>query len=117
MSKRRIARQHQAERLAGRRGDSVGKRIAQRWSREAKQRDTAASLELTPAETQRRVEIEHVFHEARRREVRAGMALAEIRDKQLYRETHATFAAYVKDCWDMTWRDARRLMDAAGIVN
>ena len=32
---------------------------------------------------------------------RVGMALAEINERQLYRETHRTFESYCKNLWDM----------------
>lgn len=46
--------------------------------------------------------------------VEVGKALAEIRDSKLYRDTHKTFQAYVKQRWghDRNW--AYSLIDASG---
>ena len=45
-----------------------------------------------------------------------GMALAEIKDKQLYRETHGTFEEFCYDKWDIHRRHAYRLIDGAMVV-
>lgn len=42
----------------------------------------------------------------------AGKALATINQARLYRETHATFAEYVEDRWEMKRAHAYRLIDA-----
>jgi hypothetical protein len=42
----------------------------------------------------------------------AGKALQVIRDARLYRDTHATFEAYVGERWDMSRPQAYRLIDA-----
>ena len=47
----------------------------------------------------------------------AGQALKALRDKRLYRETHATFADYVRDRFDFTKRAAYYLIDAYEVVN
>ena len=47
----------------------------------------------------------------------AGQALKSLRDKRLYRETHATFESYVRDRFDFTKRAAYYLMDAYEVVN
>jgi hypothetical protein len=46
----------------------------------------------------------------------AGKALKLLRDKRLYRETHATFEFYVRDRFDFTRRAADYLISAAEIV-
>jgi len=46
----------------------------------------------------------------------AGKALARIREKQLYRETHDTFETYVSAKWKMSRQHALRLIDAAEVV-
>ena len=48
--------------------------------------------------------------------VEVGNALSEIRDGQLYRETHKTFESYVQGRWDFQKRHAYRLIDAAAVV-
>jgi len=46
----------------------------------------------------------------------AGKALAIIRDKQLFRETHDDFETYVAARWKMTRQHAHRLIEAAAVV-
>lgn len=49
--------------------------------------------------------------------VEVGDALLAIRDGRLYRDSHGTFEAYVAERFPtMTYRGARRLMDAADVV-
>ncbi len=45
-----------------------------------------------------------------------GRALMEIRDRRLYRETHATFEAYCGERWGWTARHVNRQMDAAAVT-
>ena len=47
----------------------------------------------------------------------AGKALAVIRDKQLFRETHNDFETYVAGRWKMTRQHAHRLIEAAAVVS
>jgi hypothetical protein len=47
----------------------------------------------------------------------AGQALKEIRDKRLYRETHATFEDYCRKRWEMSKTQANRLIAAAQAVD
>lgn len=46
---------------------------------------------------------------------RVGMALAEIREAKLYRETHRTFETYCKDLWDIGRRHANYTIGAAEV--
>jgi hypothetical protein len=46
----------------------------------------------------------------------AGKALKQLRDKRLYRETHATFESYVRDRFDFTRAAAYYLISAAEVV-
>jgi hypothetical protein len=48
--------------------------------------------------------------------VTVGDALAEIRDRQLYRVAAGTFEAYCRDQWGMSGSHAMRLIDAANIA-
>ena len=48
--------------------------------------------------------------------VEVGEALADIRDRRLYRIEHATFADYCKVKWQMSDRRARQLMGASEVV-
>lgn len=45
-----------------------------------------------------------------------GDALATIRDRRLYRETHATFDAYARDRWDIGRSRAYQLIAAADLA-
>lgn len=47
---------------------------------------------------------------------RVGAALAEIRDKRLYRQTHETFALFCTERWKMGENYANRLILAAGVA-
>jgi hypothetical protein len=46
----------------------------------------------------------------------AGKALARIRDKQLFRESHNSFEQYVAERWSMTRQHAARLIEASAVV-
>ncbi|MEI6451832.1 MAG: hypothetical protein WCP98_18055, partial [Actinomycetes bacterium] len=48
--------------------------------------------------------------------VDVGEALAEIRDRQMYRETHATFEAYCRERWGWSRSYAYRHIEAAQAV-
>lgn len=48
--------------------------------------------------------------------IEVGEALAEIRDKRLYRDSHKTFQAYCKDRWGHNKEWANRLISAADTV-
>ena len=48
--------------------------------------------------------------------VEVGQALVEIRDRRLYRETHATFEAYCRGRWRMSARHANRTIAAAEVT-
>jgi hypothetical protein len=46
-----------------------------------------------------------------------GASLLEIRDKRLYRETHASFEVYCEERWGMARNTAYRLIDSAKVVH
>ncbi len=48
--------------------------------------------------------------------VDVGLALLEIRDRRLYRESHATFEDYCRERWAFTRRRANQLIGAAGVI-
>ena len=54
--------------------------------------------------------VERAFYEA-------GMALMELRDRRLYRSTHATFEEYCRDRFDYTRRRPYQLIEAAQIYD
>jgi hypothetical protein len=45
-----------------------------------------------------------------------GLALTEIRDSRLYRETHKSFDTYLTERWDIERRHAYRLIEAAKVA-
>jgi hypothetical protein len=72
---------------------------------------------LTPGEARHLAALERriekgvaIFHEV-------GQALLDIRDQRLYRQSHETFEAYLRDRWDMARDRAYQLMGAAEVVN
>ncbi len=46
----------------------------------------------------------------------AGAALQEIRDRQLFRATHSTFDAFLKDRWNFSLQHAHRIIAAAAVA-
>src|SRR5687768_16325745 len=48
--------------------------------------------------------------------VEVGQALIEIRDKRLYRASHATFEEYTRDRWALSGRRIYELMDSAEVT-
>ncbi|WP_052055915.1 hypothetical protein [Myxosarcina sp. GI1] len=68
---------------------------------------------LTESERQERNNLEITVQQAF---FVAGQALKLLRDKRLYRETHATFEAYVRDRFDYTRRAVDYLILAAEVV-
>lgn len=71
---------------------------------------------LTALEWKRLEQLEGVVVENFKSFVQAGQALAEIRDRQLYRERDITFDRYVKGLFDIGARRAYQLIDAANVV-
>lgn len=67
-------------------------------------------------ESRRLVELEEKIEKGLNTFIAVGEALAEIRDKRLYRSTHGTFEDYCKEEWEMTARHARNLMGAAEVA-
>lgn len=72
--------------------------------------------ELTDTERARLLELESVVGASLAHFIRAGLALAEIRDRELYRATHGTFEAYVKDRWDIAGSTAYQYIGGAQVV-
>lgn len=48
--------------------------------------------------------------------VEVGEALMEIRDEDLYKESHGTFEEYCRERWDMTRQHANRTIRAAEVI-
>jgi hypothetical protein len=70
---------------------------------------------LVPDERFRLSELEIVIEGGLQTFVDVGLALGEIRDSRLYRETHATFEDYCLERWKFTGRRGRQLIAAAEI--
>jgi hypothetical protein len=71
---------------------------------------------LTKADTARLKELEAVIQRGTKTFIEVGLALAEIRDLRLYRQTHATFEAYCAEQWGWTRQRSYQLMNAATVV-
>jgi hypothetical protein len=70
--------------------------------------------ELTEEEQRDRL---HLERRVERAFFEAGKALAELRDRRLYRSTHSTFEEYCKDRFGFERRHPYRLIEAAGVVD
>ena len=72
--------------------------------------------ELSVVEVQRLEALESVIDAGMQTFVHVGNALLEIRDNRLYRRTHRTFEEYCRERWEFSSSRARRLIDAAEVV-
>ncbi|MGB7416086.1 MAG: hypothetical protein WA902_17920 [Thermosynechococcaceae cyanobacterium] len=78
--------------------------------------EVVEKLKLSPlsaSEIEERNELENTVQQAF---FLAGQSLKVLRDRKLYRETHATFESYVRDRFDFTKRKAYYLIDASKVV-
>ncbi|MBV8279018.1 MAG: hypothetical protein JO170_27670 [Verrucomicrobia bacterium] len=73
--------------------------------------------QLLPSENTRLEHLEHIIENFRKSYYKAGAALAEIRNKRLYRATHASFEAYVAERWELSRPRAYDLIDASRVAN
>ena len=71
---------------------------------------------MTAAETDRLVELEHTVERGLQTFVEVGQALAEIRERKLYRASHDTFERYCRERWGFTRQRARQFIDAAAVT-
>lgn len=71
---------------------------------------------LTDDETRRLVDLEFVINRGLQTFVEVGTALAEIRDRRLYRASHATFEVYCRERWGFGRTRAHRLIEAADMA-
>jgi hypothetical protein len=74
------------------------------------------TVALAVPEQERLRELEAVVDRGVRTFVEVGLALGEIRDRRLYRETHATFEDYLRERWRMSRPRAYELMRGAQAV-
>jgi hypothetical protein len=72
---------------------------------------------LSTPEMQLLAELESVILENLKGYVKVGAALAEIRERRLYRTEHQTFEEYVKDVWEMPFQRAYQLINATKVVD
>jgi hypothetical protein len=84
--------------------------------------DPGASLPQGPEEPemglseQSFVELEAVVERGIATFLEVGQALAAIRDRRLYRDTHLTWENYCRDRWGFSARRARQLIAASGTI-
>jgi len=71
---------------------------------------------LTPEEQNRRVELERIIAENFGGFIRVGEALAEINKTRLYRDTHDTFEAYARECYELSRKRAYQYIEASVVV-
>lgn len=71
---------------------------------------------LSVREAKRLEELEAIVAEHADGFFRVGMALAEIREKRLYRTTHRTFEAYSRAVFELSRPRAYQLIDGASVV-
>ena len=75
-----------------------------------------ASTDLTAAETDRLVELEQAVDRGLQTFVEVGQALAEIRERKLYRASHDTFERYCRERWGFTRQRALQFINAAAVT-
>lgn len=71
---------------------------------------------LTTAQTSRLYSLEEKIEKGRATYLQVGTALAEIREKRLYKATHATWEAYCRGRWKFSTQHCGRLMAAASFA-
>ena len=71
---------------------------------------------LEPAEAQRLEELETIISRDIKGFLRVGMALKEIKEKQLYRGKYATWKQYLREEWDISKSYGHRYIEAYNVV-
>lgn len=71
---------------------------------------------LTASESTALAEHEAVIERGIKTFYEVGMALADIRDRKLYRAAYGTFEEYAQQRWQMSRRRAYQMIEAAGVV-
>ena len=74
-------------------------------------------LPIAPLTVEEESDRLHLERKVERAFYQAGMALMELRDRKLYRSTHATFEDYCRDRFDYTRRRPYQLIEAALIYD
>ncbi|MDF0556736.1 hypothetical protein [Kamptonema sp. UHCC 0994] len=75
-----------------------------------------ADTELNTEERVRLQELESVVEQGLQTFYEVGVALDEIRENKLYRETHKTFEAYCREKWAIARRTADQFIAAARVI-
>lgn len=73
-------------------------------------------MDTTPAIKTRLHELEIVIEEGRQTFIDVGNALAEIKERELYKLTHSTFKAYCQERWGFSETYANNTVRAAKVV-
>ncbi len=73
--------------------------------------------ELSVAEKSRLQQLEEIIEQDIEGFSRVGNALIEINESRLYRLTHSTFEAYMKDRWDISKSNGYELMRSAKCID
>ena len=96
-------------------------RSKKQWRKRRKSASTKTSelavLPIAPLTTEEEGDRLHLERKVERAFYEAGMALMQLRDRRLYRSTHATFEDYCRDRFDYVRRRSYQLIDAAKIYN
>jgi hypothetical protein len=77
---------------------------------------TTEIVHLTTSEQQELARCEDIVSRGMQTFIEVGNALAEIREKRLYRAAHATFAAYCQERWQLSRPRVYQLMEAADVA-
>lgn len=72
--------------------------------------------QLTPREVGDLRALEVRIEEGKQAFEQVGLALLEIRDRKLYRQSHSSFQNYCRDRWQFTGRRAYQMVEAAAVV-
>lgn len=74
------------------------------------------STSLTESERLKLGDLELIIEKGLQTFVEVGVALAQIREQRLYRQSHETFEAYCQDRWGWTSRRARQLIASSEVL-
>ena len=96
-------------------------RSKKQWKKRRKSASSKSSelavLPIAPLTTEEEGDRLHLERKVERAFYEAGMALMELRDRRLYRSTHATFEEYCRERFDYTRRRPYQLIEAALIYD
>ena len=94
-------------------------RYRKRWSKKGASKSTGevTVLPIAPLTTQEEGDRLHLERKVERAFYEAGMALMQLRDRRLYRTTHATFEEYCRDRFGYTRRRPYQMIEAALIYD